>query len=50
MIVKDLKKFQVLEASSGGEISDVIEARNTGEAAIRVLEEMGYTIKEIKDE
>ena len=44
------KKFQLLEASSGGEVGDQIEADTYGEAAAEILESMGYQLLEIEDE
>ena len=44
------KRFQLVEAVSGGEIGDEIEADTYGEAAAQILEEMGYQLLEVKDE
>ena len=37
-------KFQLCEASSGGEVGTIVEANTKGEAAIKVLEGMGYIL------
>ena len=44
------KKFQLVEASSGGEVGDLIEADTYAEAAAEILEQMGYQLLEIKHE
>ena len=44
------KKFQLVEAVSGGEVAEEIEADTYEEAAAEVLEGMGYQLLEVKDE
>ena len=44
------KKFQLVEAVSGGEVAEEIEADTYEEAAAEVLESMGYQLLEVKDE
>ena len=47
---KEMRKFQAIEASSGGETGDIIEADSKGDAAVRILADMGYEIEEIETE
>ena len=44
------KRFQLVEAASGGEVAEEIEADTYEEAAAEVLESMGYQLLEVKDE
>ena len=46
---KKIKRFVVIESSSGGEVGNVIQAKTKGDAAIMILEEMGYVLEEIKE-
>ena len=49
-MAKQTKRFQLVEASSNGEVGDQIQADTYGEAAAQILEEMGYQLLEVKDE
>ena len=44
------KRFQLVEAVSGGEVAEDIEADSYEEAAAKILESMGYKLLEVKDE
>ena len=44
------KRFQLVEAVSGGEVGEEIEADTYGEAAAEILESMGYQLLEVKDD
>jgi len=44
---KTMKKFQVIETSSGGEIGDPFEAKDRESALESVLEGQNYSIEEI---
>ena len=44
------KRFQLVEAVSGGEVAEEIEADTYEQAAAQVLESMGYQLLEVKDE
>jgi len=43
------KRFQLVEAVSGGEVGEEIQADSYAEAAEEILEGMGYKLLEIKD-
>ena len=44
------KRFQLVEAVSGGEVGEEIEADTYAEAAAEILESMGYQLLEVKDD
>jgi len=44
------KRFQLVEAVSGGEVAEEIEADSYEQAAAQVLEGMGYKLLEVRDE
>ena len=44
------KRFQLVEAISGGEVAEEIEADSYEQAAAQVLESMGYQLLEVNDE
>ena len=44
------KRFQLVEAVSGGEVGEEIKADTYADAAAEILESMGYNLLEVKDD